>query len=247
MDQRMRALLHVHSRYSYDGVRELSHLADWGRSRHIQILFLSEHTDDFDQGKMERFVAECDSLADRPCRLVPGLEFTVRGGFHILGYGIRRFQPILGVEEAVRFIKDSGGIAVLAHPARYRGKWPEPDVLRLLDGIEVWNARYDGRFMPCEKVLSSCQDMFDRFPNLLAFGGQDLHDTGMQGLIGTHVSGSVNGLESFWLLVRHGNARLGRWPIKLDSHPPINRLVRRVAAIAHPLYKGAKQLRDARF
>jgi hypothetical protein len=40
-----------------------------------------------------------------------------------------------------------GGLAVLAHPGRAAYHCP-PALCVALDGIEIWNAAYDGRFVP---------------------------------------------------------------------------------------------------
>src|SRR5262245_50531957 len=162
----MKALLHVHSNYSYDGQPTLEALAAWGASRQLDAIFLTEHTNDFDSNKMQKFVRHCEDLAKEPCRLVPGLEFPVRGGFHLLGLSLRVFEPVVEPLAAVRFIHEQGGLAVLAHPARYKGTWPDAAMLAELDGIEVWNARYDGRFVPSERVLSATEAVIGRLPQL---------------------------------------------------------------------------------
>jgi len=44
-----------------------------------------------------------------------------------------------------------------------------------LDGIEIWNEMYDGRFIPKIDILSLFERAKRINPNLLAFSGVELH------------------------------------------------------------------------
>lgn len=238
----MKALLHVHSSYSYDGVPSLEDLSEWGASRGLDLLFLTEHTNDFDAGKMDRLVQHCDALSERRCRLVPGLEFAVRGGFHLLGYNVRRFEPIVDPVAASAFIRDQGGVAVLAHPSRYGGAWPERSAIEALDGIEVWNVRYDGRFLPPGRLVSRvAHERLARRP-LLLFGGQDLHETTSRRLV-TTTSEAGGGVGGFVDALRSGDVRFGAAPFRLDARngAPSRRL--RMLGAAHAIYRAARRVR----
>ena len=238
----MKALLHVHSNHSYDGVASLASLAEWGETRGLDAIFLSEHTNDFDAAKMGRFVAECDALADRRCRLVPGLEFSVAGGFHILGYSLREFLPRTNPADVVEFIHDRGGIAVLAHPARYRGKWPAATVLERMDGIEAWNARYDGRFVPSGAVLAACGARLPGLGRPVLFGGQDLHELTSHRLVVTSVP-RTDDLPTLLLRLRDGDSTFGAGLARLKSRERPARIVVSMASVLHTAYRGARRFR----
>lgn len=237
----MRALLHVHSNYSYDGEGSLEELAAWGATRGLDAIFLSEHTNDFDSVKMGRFVAHCDRLATTGCRLVPGLELPVRGGFHLLGYNVRAFEPILDPAQAARFIREQGGLAVLAHPARYAGSWPGEDALAEMDGIEAWNARYDGRFIPSGALLREIARRAPAGGALRVFGGQDLHALTPNRLVCT--DSKAASLAELLAALRSGETTFGAAPFRYCSsgaHP----LVGRIAATAlHATYRRARAMR----
>ena len=237
----MRALLHVHSNYSYDGEPSLEKLAAWGASRGLGAILLSEHTNDFDRAKMSRFVAHCDALAGEPCRLVPGLEFPVRGGFHLLGFSIRTFEPIVDPVAAVRFIRDQGGLAVLAHPARYKGVWPDDAMLAELDGIEVWNARYDGRFVPSERVLAASEAVIKRQPHLARYCGQDLHATHSHRMV--VVKAQAADADELVGKLRIGEATLGAATARFAMRGPLAFPARLMAGVVHPVYRAALALR----
>jgi len=237
----MKALLHAHSNYSYDGEPPLEDLAAWGASRGLSAVLLSEHTNDFDREKMSRFVAHCDALAGKQCRLVPGLEFAVRGGFHLLGFSIRAFEPIVDPVAAVRFIHEQGGLAVLAHPARYRGVWPDDAMLALLDGIEVWNARYDGRFVPSERVFAASEAVIARQPHLARYCGQDLHSTHSLRLV--VVEASAANVDELVGKLRTGEATLGATNARFSMRGPLALPARLVSRVVHPAYRAALALR----
>lgn len=239
----MRALLHVHSNYSYDGEPSLEELAAWGATRGLRAILLSEHTNDFDKDKARRFVAHCDALAGEPCRVVPGLEFPVRGGFHLLGLSIRAFEPIVDPVAAVRFIREQGGLAVLAHPARYKGDWPDDAMLAELDGIEVWNARYDGRFVPSERVLAASEAVIARQPHLARYCGQDLHVTQSHRMLVVEAhAADVNDLID---TLRRGEATLGAVAARFAMRGPLGVTPRLAANVVHPLYRAAVAMRAA--
>jgi hypothetical protein len=237
----MKALLHVHSDYSYDGKPSLEDLAAWGAMRGLGAIFLSEHTNDFGREKMSRFVAHCDGLAGELCRLVPGLEFPVRGGFHLLGFSIRAFEPIVDPVSAVRFIHDQGGLAVLAHPARYKGAWPDDAMLAELDGIEIWNARYDGRFVPSERVLAASEAVITRQPHLSRYCGQDLHVTLSHRLL--VVDAQATDADELVGKLRIGDATLGAATARLAMRGPLTVTARLVSGVVHPVYRAALALR----
>jgi len=239
----MKALLHVHSDYSYDGEPSLETLAAWGASRGLDAILLSEHTNDFDREKMNRFVAHCDALAAERCRLVPGLEFPVRGGFHLLGFSIRAFEPIVDPVTAVRFIHDQGGLAVLAHPARYKGVWPDAAMLAVLDGIEVWNARYDGRFVASERVLAASEAVIKRHPHLARYCGQDLHVPQPHQLLA--VEARAADADEFVGKLRIGEATLGAATSRFAMRGPLSVAARLVSGVGHPLYRAAVALRSS--
>ena len=236
----MKALLHAHSRYSYDGVRTVGELAEWGASRGLDFVFLTEHTNDFDDAKMKRLVAECDACSDRACRVIPGLEFSVQGGFHLLGLNVRRFTPLIELASAARFIREQGGIAILAHPARYGARWPQEEAIAQLDGIEAWNARYDGRFLPPGRLVEHGLRQKCASGAGLLFGGQDLHDTTHHRVVITTVGGE-GGLDAFLFALRSGDSRFGAGPFSIASRTGMHPVLRRTFGAFHAAYRIARK------
>jgi hypothetical protein len=243
MDPPMKVLLHVHSSYSYDGVPTLGELVAWGEGRGLDLIFVTEHANDFDRSKMERFVRDCDAVSGARCRLVPGLEFPLAGGFHLLGFAVRRFVPSTDPRTVVSFIKEQAGIAVLAHPARYKGAWLPDEAMSELDGIEAWNATYDGRFLPSGAILSSCGRERRRFPHLMLFGGQDLHKLRSGRLITTELP-AVDGVEAAVAALRKGQGAFGSGPWRIGARSPLSSGLLHVTGIGHSGYRFLRRVRD---
>ena len=70
------------------------------------------------------------------------------------GLGIRHFTGVKDPIALARFIRAQGGLAVVSHPSRYGYEIP-PALVGEIDGIEVWNASNDSRFVPDGKVIAS--------------------------------------------------------------------------------------------
>lgn len=239
----MKALLHVHSSFSYDGVPTPEELAEWGAARGLDAIFLSEHANDFDEAKMAELVRECGRLATRRCVLIPGLEYAVRGGFHVLAYHVRAFEPHADLDALSRFVRRQGGLVVLAHPARYRDRWPAGDTLRAFDGIEVWNARYDGRFLPPGHLLARFARARREAGSLARFGGEDLHELTDHRLVTTDVGGT-NALGELVEALRRGAATFGSGGFAIPAGSAGRSLSLRVAGAAHLGYRAARRLRN---
>jgi len=173
----MRGVLHVHSQFS-DGEESLERIVQTFRDAGMAFIAVSDHAEVFDEQRMREYVAICDSLSSTHFLVVPGLEFALKGGsIHILGYGINERVRASTMEQLVAGIHQAGGIAVLAHPpvgslnmiGTIKGE---------LDGIEVWNGRYDGTVAPRAESFQLLRRV--RMSNLkaVAYCGVDFHKIG---------------------------------------------------------------------
>src|SRR5205085_11449857 len=131
-----------------DGEESLERLVEILRLAGMSFVAVSDHAEVFDDRRMDDYVGMCDALSSSSFRVVPGLEFALHGGdIHILGYGITRRVRFRSAEGLVDGIHEAGGIAVLAHPP-FGSINILGSVRAKLDGIEVWNGRYDGTHAP---------------------------------------------------------------------------------------------------
>src|SRR5215471_2517493 len=139
---------------------------------------VSDHAEVFDDRRIEEYVRACEALSDSSFLVVPGLEFALKGGtIHILAYGINQRVPFKTMEELVDGIHQAGGIAVLAHP-------PAGSINLIgsiktkIDGIEVWNGRYDGTVSPRADSFQLLRRIRKVNSKAAAYCGVDLHKIG---------------------------------------------------------------------
>src|SRR5215467_15849372 len=172
-----KGVLHVHSVFS-DGEESLDRLVETMRLAGMSFVAVSDHAEVFDDPRMPDYVGICEALCTGSFTVIPGLEFALHGGdIHILGYGITRRVRFKSVEALVDGIHEAGGIAVLAHPpfgtinilGTVRSK---------LDGIEVWNGRYDGTHAPRADSFQLLRSIRSLNPKAVAYCGIDLHKIG---------------------------------------------------------------------
>lgn len=170
----MRGVLHVHSIFS-DGEESLERVAQTFRDAGMQFMAVSDHAEVFDEQRMREYVALCDSLSSARFLVIPGLEFALKGGsIHILGYGITTRVRAPNLEQLADGIHDAGGIVVLAHPPS--GSINMIGAIKAkLDGIEVWNGRYDGTVAPRADSFQLLRRIRLSNPKAAAYCGIDLH------------------------------------------------------------------------
>lgn len=168
-----RAALHLHSTWS-DGELTLDALRELLLRRGYAWALMADHAPFFDEHRAAEFAAECAAHSDDRLRFIPGLEFDGPDRMHIVGYGVTRPLGPAEPEEIIAHIRTEGGVSVIAHPKlehfpRLRALASPPD------GIEVWNAKYDGRFAPRPATFELLREIRRDHPHVLAFYGLDLH------------------------------------------------------------------------
>ncbi len=171
---RLKGALHVHSTLSHDGTLSIAELAGWYRSRGYDFIALGEHSQDMDEKKIAQMKQESTEHSDAKFLIVPGLEYSCRGGVHLFALGstldIRETDP---VEVATR-ARAEGAFVVLAHPSRLKWNCPA-NIVQSVQAAEFWNVGYDGKFLPPYKAVRAFRRMRGDNPKLMATGGQDFH------------------------------------------------------------------------
>jgi hypothetical protein len=169
-----KGIIHVHSNYSYDGEHSLKEIVQYAKNRSYSFIGMSEHSDTLDKDKMSKYVEECKAVSTADCLIIPGVEFTCENNIHIIGIGVQQITYTKEPLEIAEFINQQNGISIIAHPSRYNYQIPT-DLNYAVTGIEVWNAAYDGRFVPNYYSLNLVKKIRKRKDSILAFGGQELH------------------------------------------------------------------------
>jgi predicted metal-dependent phosphoesterase TrpH len=173
----LKGVLHVHSVFS-DGEESLERLVETFKSSGMSFAAVSDHAEVFNEDRMNQYVALCESLSSHAFVVIPGLEFALHGGaIHILGYGVTTRVRFKDMEQLVDGIHDAGGIAVLAHPPAGSTNMIGP-IKGKLDGIEVWNCRYDGAHAPRADSFQLLRVLRSVNQKAVAYCGVDLHKIG---------------------------------------------------------------------
>jgi hypothetical protein len=170
----LKGVLHVHSVFS-DGEESLEQVVELLKGSGMQFTAVSDHAEVFDEARMTKYVELCAALSDARFLVIPGLEFSLYGGnIHILGYGITQRVRFSTMDQLVDGIHAAGGIAVLAHPPAGSTNLIAP-IRRKLDGIEVWNGRYDGVHVPRVSSIQLLRRVRLMNVKASAYCGVDLH------------------------------------------------------------------------
>ncbi len=143
----VKAVLHAHSVWSYDGSWELPAIARLFGRMGADVVMMTEHDTGFDPARFAEYRAACADASTSRCTLVPGIEYSSPGNdIHILTWGLTEFlaehRP---VTETLSAVAEAGGATIFAHPVR-RDAWKQfdPAWVPLLSGIELWNRKSDG-------------------------------------------------------------------------------------------------------
>ncbi|MEM5855550.1 MAG: PHP domain-containing protein [Candidatus Aenigmatarchaeota archaeon] len=163
----MKGIFHVHTKeFSYDSKVSFEEIKEFCRKKGFSFVALAEHSGSMNKKKMKKLVKKCKEMSKEGLIFIPGLEILTKEGYEVIGIGIKKFIHKKPLEETVNFIHKNKGIAILAHPCKYKNL---PKNLSV-DGIEVLNFEYDG-FFPCPKALQLLEK------NMKIFGifGLDVH------------------------------------------------------------------------
>ena len=126
--------LHIHSKYSRDGISTPRQIIAYALKRGLGGVAVTDH--DTLKGGIETM-----KIAPKDFIVVPGVELSLPYG-HILALNVKEMPKKTMIEELVDEIHGLGGIAVLAHPfGEVHGCKALDEVARCVDAIEVANAK----------------------------------------------------------------------------------------------------------
>jgi hypothetical protein len=228
---------------SYDGQHGLPELAEGARNRGYDFVAMSEHSDTLDQGRLTELAGECERWSQGDLLLIPGVEYTCEGNLHLLAFGMRHYTNDKSAAGVARRVDESGGVPVVAHPSRYGYRLPE-NVVPWLAGIEVWNAGYDGRFVPNPHSFRLLATLRRRRPSLAAFCGQDVHRVSQLCAVGVRIECERLDEASILAALREGrftvHGRLFRFDARREA--PAGTMLK--LRLARRAYENARWLRD---
>ena len=201
--------LHAHSsNRSRDSGVSVQDLIAQAKARGLDALCLTEHNSLWPE-------AEIRELGERHAfTVLPGMELGTDVG-HVLVFGLPRYHPeLLEIERLRRIVTAEGGVAVLAHPMRYRpGRQPGWDEMRTwFDGVEVVNGDHSDTVGGYHHAHTVQLD-------LAPVAGSDVHSRQAVGRVATAVPGYVAGIYD---LIRYISERRTQ-PVDMRPRRPIGR------------------------
>ena len=177
MDEHKRAFVkgafHLHSTFSGDGEVPLADIKRMFMTDGFHFVAVCEHQHDMDLQKFDALVEECRRLSEPGFLMIPGIEFNCYRN-HILGIGIHAYCPSVAEDEVVPWIKGHNGLAVWAHPKKNEYQLPR-HVIDELDGMEIWNSKFDGKYAPRTEVVRYYRERLVHRPQLRPFCSVDFH------------------------------------------------------------------------
>jgi predicted metal-dependent phosphoesterase TrpH len=123
--------LHVHTRYSFDGLITPEELVFYAKKRGLDGVAITDH--DRIDGAL-KIAKETDFL------IIPGIEISSLSG-HIIGLNIRELVPQkLSADETVEKIHELGGLAIACHPMVFLKTSLKNRINSKFDAVEVINS-----------------------------------------------------------------------------------------------------------
>lgn len=175
---RHHGVLHLHSSYSYDAKCTLQDLKEILQDAGASFALMTEHTDEMTAERARAFVAECAALSDQSFIFVPGFEIS-HHDTHVLAPGCETFISQHATPAEFALWRKAAPLMILAHPHRngYETRAPAG----YLDGIEIWNAQYDGKVVPRNGARRLFVREKSKRADLRAFAGWDFHRSAHSG------------------------------------------------------------------
>lgn len=171
-----KGLLHFHSDFSYDGHNSIHEIADWAKLEGIDFIILTEHDNDYDTEKFDRYVKECHKNSN-DIIIVPGIEYSfgLKRHIHFNVFGVNEFiETNNAIDDIPRFLKyvaDKGGLSILNHPKSITKEIENVDFSALF-GVELWNTKSDFLYSPDPRTYKFIKG---KLINKAIFATSDIH------------------------------------------------------------------------
>lgn len=169
----MKFVSHMHSTHSFDGKLTLTEVHQMLRAHGIGAALMSEHIEELELADIRRFSEECRQVSTPDCVLIPGIEMDE---LHILIFGIGEVDEYESVLDLAMQCHERGALIAISHPLKLRSELA-PEVMEMVEAVEVWNQRYDGRVSPRWKSVELFRRLRASRPQTVALSGLDFHSS----------------------------------------------------------------------
>jgi hypothetical protein len=175
MRDTIRGTFHFHSTYSHDGKSTLPEIAAVLSQRGFSFCVMTEHFEDFDAPKFDRYVREAAEVTEKTgFLLIAGAEVDL-SGLHTIVFPVTEYAEIARLASEGQ---DSGRpiFKVLAHPSKYSFEKVVRHIEKYkINAVELWNQQADGRYLPPVDFLERVKEQSWR-SQCRYFFGCDLHN-----------------------------------------------------------------------
>ena len=159
---------HVHTNQSMDGVSSLENLIASAKARGLNGLVVTDHN----------LCTDVKNYQESDFIVIPGCEISTQIG-HITALFIKKEIPIQklwkgqlpSLEETVSVIHEYGGLAIIAHPFQKASRIYTEKQIKLVDGIEIYNAR---ACFKNKKANQMAKELAQKY-NCIKLAGSDGH------------------------------------------------------------------------
>ncbi len=213
----LKGVSHIHSTYSFDGQLPLPTLVRYFEEKGFDFVLMSEHVESLNVDSLRSFIADCRRLTTSRLLIVPGVEIE---HLNLLVFGIKSVHVYSDMIDLIEQFRSQGTLLILSHPAKLHSGALEV-VSDIIEGVEVWNNKYDGKLAPRAKSLKLFERLRDSNPGLVPVCGQDFHGKSDYANVWMEVPTIDRSEEAIIAAIRSGNVRLTaggqRIPIYNDS------------------------------
>lgn len=166
----------MHTIFSYDGKIEIDELRERARKGKVSFVILADHAETILERKNIGKVLKEIGNYNSPPFVIFGVEYVCSPRVHLLAVGIKEIlENCKDPLDVIGTIHRQGGLAIWGH-YDFRLRSADIEILRKMDGIEIWNRKYDGKmsFLPYKgKLFNMIRDKYNK--NLKMYNGMDLH------------------------------------------------------------------------
>ena len=219
----MKADLHIHTYYSFDGFSSPKEIVKTAISKGINCIAITDHNEIKGAIEAMRFAFDKDIL------VIPGIEILSEAG-DILGLNVKEIIPDgLSAEKTIEEIKKRGGIAVIPHPF----DWPLENFFLKKNGIKNLNIDAIEVFNASVFFKSSNKKAFDfaREYDLAFSAGSDAHQAKFVGRGYLEFKKKINSEIELIEEIKNKKAKvggkaLGFWEVAGNSSVSFRRAIR---------------------